>query len=153
METTEALKKLLKIVEDLRKTYANKKFTLDGRLVGDLGEVIVEQNYDVKLFEKVVPKYDGQDSLGRNIQIKATFHNTLGFPCNIEEVPDYYIGIKIFEDGSFEEIYNGLGSNIWELIKDRKRTKNSLHALSIISLQKANKTVKKDDKIKIRKHI
>jgi len=147
METTEAIKKLLEIVENLRKTYTNKKFTLDGRLVGDLGEVIVEQNYDVKLFEKVVPKYDGQDPLGRNVQIKATFHNTLGFPCNIEEVPDYYIGIKIFADGSFEEIYNGIGRNIWELVKDRKKTKNSLHALSISSLQKANKLVEKNDKI------
>jgi len=117
MDTTEAIKKLLEVVEQLRKTYPYKRFTLDGRLVGDLGEVIVEENYDVRLFEKVEPKYDGKDSSGRNVQIKATFHETLGFPCRIEEVPDYYIGIKIFDDGSFKEIYNGPGSNIWELLR------------------------------------
>ena len=151
MDTTEAIKKLLKVVEELRRTYSYKSFTLDGRLVGDLGEVIVEQNYDVKLFKKVVPKYDGKDSSGREVQIKATFYDTLGFPCRIEDVPDYYIGIKIFDNGSFEEIYNGQGSNIWELIKDRKGTKNSLHVVSISSLSKINKTANKNDRIKIRK--
>lgn len=102
METREAIAKLLIIVDELRKTYPYKKFTLDGRLVGDLGEVIVKQNYDIELFEKVVAKYDGKDTFGRNVQIKATFQDTLGFPCKYEDVPDYYIGIKIFNDGTFE---------------------------------------------------
>ena len=43
--------------------------------------MIVEQNYDVKLFEKGVPQYDGEDYLGRNVQIKAPFHDTLDLPC------------------------------------------------------------------------
>lgn len=148
MDTTEAIKKLLKIVEELRKTYSCKRFTLDGRLVGDLGEVIVEQNYELKLYEKIVPKYDGEDSLRRKVQIKATFHDTLGFPCKMEEIPDYYIGIKLYNDGSFEEIYNGPGSNIWELIKDRRGTKNGLHAISVNSLRKINENVNTIDKIK-----
>ena len=42
--------------------------------------------------------------------------------------------VKIFNDGTFEEIYNGPGKNIWELIKDRKHTKNSLHAISVSAL-------------------
>jgi len=56
--------------------------------------VIVEENYDVKLFEKVVFKYDGEDYLGRNVQIKATFHDTLDLPCRIADVPDYYLELK-----------------------------------------------------------
>lgn len=67
METKEAIAKLLMIVDELRKTYPYKRFTLDGRLVGDLGEVIVKQNYNLELFEKVVAKYDGKDILGRNV--------------------------------------------------------------------------------------
>jgi hypothetical protein len=35
METKEAITKLLMIVDELRKTYPYKRFTLDGRLVGD----------------------------------------------------------------------------------------------------------------------
>jgi hypothetical protein len=147
METKEAIAKLLMIVDELRKTYPYKRFTLDGRLVGDLGEVIVKQNYDIELFEKVIAKYDGKDTLGRNVQIKATFHDTLGFPCKYEDVPDFYIGIKMFNDGTFEEIYNGPGKNIWELIKDRKTTKNGLHAISVSALKKINKGVNKLDRI------
>jgi len=147
METKEAIAKLLIIVDELRKTYPYKKFTLDGRLVGDLGEVIVKQNYHIELFEKVVAKYDGKDRLGRNVQIKATLQDTLGFPCKYEDVPDYYIGIKIFNDGTFEEIYNGPGKNIWERIKDRKNTKNSLDAISINPLKNINASNKKIDRI------
>lgn len=147
METKEAIAKLLMIVDELRKTYPYKRFTLDGRLVGDLGEVIVKQNYKLELFEKVVAKYDGKDILGRNVQIKATFQDTLGFPCAYEDVPDFYLGIKIFNDGTFEEIYNGPGKNIWELIKDRKKTKNSLHAIFVNALKSINTRVKELDKI------
>jgi len=147
METKEAIRKLLMIVDELRITYPYKRFTLDGRLVGDLGEVIVKQNYDIELFEKVVAKYDGKDALGRNVQIKATFHDTLGFPCKYEDVPDFYIGIKIFYDGTFEEIYNGPGKYIWELIKDRRQTKNSLYSISVNALRNINTTVNKIDRI------
>jgi hypothetical protein len=146
METKDAKK----IVDELLKTYLYKRFTIDGRLVGDLGEVIVKQNYDIELFEKVVAKYDGKDAFGRNVQIKATFHDTLGFPCKYKDVPDFYIGIKIFNDGAFEEIYNGPGKYIWELIRDRKYTKNSLHAISVNTLDKINTALNRIDRISSR---
>jgi len=38
----EAVKHMLGIVEQLCAVYPHKKFTLDGRLVGDIGEVLVE---------------------------------------------------------------------------------------------------------------
>jgi hypothetical protein len=153
MNTTEAIQQLLTIVESLRNTYKtkNKKFTLDGRLVGDIGEVIVQDNYDVELFDKVVPKYDGIDSLKRKIQIKATFHNTLGFPCFKNDVPDYYIGILLKNDGTFEEVYNGAGISIWESIKNRKETTNKLHNISISTLKKLNIEVLDKDRIPRRK--
>ena len=39
MEIHQAVKDMLKIVEALQCAYPKKKFTLDGRLVGDLGEI------------------------------------------------------------------------------------------------------------------
>lgn len=153
MNTTEAIKKLLTIVEALREEYKdkNKKFTLDGRLVGDIGEVIVQDNYDVELFDKIVPKYDGIDSMNRKIQIKATFNKTLGFPCSQNDIPDYYLGIQIQNDGSFIEIYNGPGNNIWALISDREtKPKNGLYNLSLSSLVKISQCVNDKDRIKRR---
>ena len=41
----EAIKQLCQVVKQLRDAYPGKKFTLDGRLVGDLGEVLAQFEY------------------------------------------------------------------------------------------------------------
>lgn len=141
------IKKLFKIIEDMRIEFPTKKFTLDGRLVGDIGEILVQENYDVTLYPSNTPTYDGEDSYKRKIQIKSTFKDSLTFPCDEKEVPDYYIGIKINSDGSFEEIYNGKGDKIWELVKNRKPAKTSSFSIPISSLKKLNDDVDIFDKI------
>lgn len=50
MEIHQAVREMLKIVESLQEQYDKKKFTLDGRLVGDLGEILVEEDYDLVLY-------------------------------------------------------------------------------------------------------
>jgi len=151
MNTDQAIIELLKIVKSLNEKYNHKSFTLDGRLVGDLGEVIAEDNYKLKLHDRIKAKYDGKTEDGRDVQIKATFKNSLGFPCNEKNVPDIYLGIKIFEDGRFEEIYNGPGNLIWEYIKTRKVPKNNLYAVSIAKLIEINKNVLEEQRITRRK--
>jgi len=37
----QAVQRLLEVVKELHAAYPNKEFTLDGRLVGDLGESLV----------------------------------------------------------------------------------------------------------------
>jgi hypothetical protein len=151
MNTEIAIKELLNIVHSLREKYPHKRFTLDGRLVGDLGEIIAEENYKLKLFDKVIEKYDGITDDGKSIQIKATFHNSLGFPCDEKHVPEIYLGLKIYEDGSFEEIYNGPGQLIWKNVKSLKRPTNNLYNVSIKKLQDLNKQVRENSKVKMKK--
>jgi hypothetical protein len=91
-----SLESIFNGIELLQKTFPSKEFTIDGRLVGDIGEIIVESDYDVKLFEKLVEAYDGISSDGKKVQIKATFKDSLTF----SKIPDYYLGIKINRDGS-----------------------------------------------------
>lgn len=45
-----ALDNIFNSINDLRKAFPQKAFTIDGRLVGDLGEVIATLYYDVKLY-------------------------------------------------------------------------------------------------------
>lgn len=52
MEIHQAVKEMLKIVEALQNQYDKKKFTLDGRLVGDLGEILVEEDYDLEFIQR-----------------------------------------------------------------------------------------------------
>ncbi len=84
--------KLLSIVKDLKTAYPNKEFTLDGRLVGDIGEVLAEETYLIRLFNGLMKHHDAVclDGTERKVQIKATMKNFLTFPC--DHIPDYYLG-------------------------------------------------------------
>lgn len=130
----EAVAQLQAIVARLNSTFPSKKFTLDGRLLGDIGEILVAQAYGITLPEKLSKHHDGQCAAGRNVQIKATMKDSLTFPC--DHVPDFYIGVLIKPDGSFEEVYNGPGHLIAKLLAERKPTKNNLHSVSLAALRK-----------------
>jgi len=112
----EALALIFEGIDRLKQTFRNRAFTIDGRLVGDIGEVIAALEYDVVLFEVSQPDHDGTTSAGRRVQIKATFKESLTF----RTVPEYYLGFKLFPDGRHEEIFNGPGSVIYERYKHRK---------------------------------
>ncbi len=149
LEIHQAVKELLDIVRQLHECYPQKKFTLDGRLVGDIGEILVSQDYDVELYDGLEKHHDGISSEGRKVQIKTTMKDSLTFPC--DHVPDYYIGIKVFEDGSYEEIYNGEGNIIFNSLKNRKNSKTNLHSVSINSLRKLNTLALPESRIRKRK--
>ena len=146
-----ALKQLQAIVTDLQHGYPKKRFTLDGRLVGDLGEVLAESVYDINLFTGLEKHYDAISSDGRLVQIKTTLKDSLTFPC--DHIPDYYLGIKIHTDGSCQEIFNGPGKVAHELVKNRKQTKTNLHSIAIRSLLRQNETVREVDRVPERKYI
>ena|ERR1700694_5689917 len=99
----------LKLIFDgigiLQQSFSNRKFTIDGRLVGDIGEIIAAAEFDVKLDERSQSRHDGETSDGRKVQIKATFKNSLTF----SSIPDYYLGLKLSWDGTHEVIFNGPG--------------------------------------------
>ena len=149
MEIHDAVKDLLEIVEALHARYPIKNFTLDGRLVGDLGEVLAAAEYDINLFEGLAKHHDGASSDGRFVQIKATMKDSLTFP--VDHIPDYYIGIKIHSDGSFSEIFNGPGLAAYEAIKNRAPTKTNLHSIPLSTLKKLNSGVNENERIKKRK--
>jgi hypothetical protein len=144
----EAVKQMLAIVEQLCKAYPKKKFTLDGRLVGDIGEVLVEEAYDLKLFEDIKKHHDAQCSDGRLVQIKATMKKSLTFPA--DHVPDYYVGVQVGADGTFIEVFNGPGVIAGQSVQGRSKPKTNLHSVSLSALVKLQKNVRAEDRIPFR---
>lgn len=136
---------MLKIVEALHKEFPKKNFTLDGRLVGDLGEILVEDSYELDLYEGLEKHHDGETPDGKKVQIKTTMKKNLTFP--VDHIPCYYIGIQVHSDGSFTEIFNGPGAVAWESVKNRAPTKTNLHSVTISALEKLNSTVRNEDRI------
>ena len=145
----EQIGKLIQITKDLEKNYPPKKFTLDGRLVGDIGETIAEKNYKIKLHEKVVKDYDGIiENTDKRVQIKSTMKNFIGYPKTHN--PDYFLAIKILENGDFIEIYNGTTKPIEEYIiqAGRKAPKNfNFINITLKTLERLNENVKNSEKI------
>lgn len=121
MKIHKAVKKLLGITKVLRQRYPNRKFTLDGLLVSDIGRTLVEQDYELELFGGQVKHYDAKTPDGRKVQIKTTMKDSLTFPC--DHTPCLYLGIKVCSDGSYEEIFNGPGKAARKAIENRKPTK------------------------------
>jgi hypothetical protein len=131
----------------LRQAFPTKEFTIDGRLAGDIGEIIAALEYDVQLYEVLHAGHDGYTSDGRRVQVKATFKESLTF----NSIPDYYLGFKITKDGRHEEIYNGPGKLIYERYSHRKGIGKTLLSFPISVLRQLSEVVRPEDRIPKRK--
>jgi hypothetical protein len=151
----EEIKQLLEITKKLKEKYIhlNKQFSLDGRLVGDIGEVLAAEKYGLRLLDENAEIHDAEElATGRMVQIKSTFKGYCYFPFGEDRIPDYFLSIQIDENGKISEMYNGPGRFLYEnYIKKNKLTayKNSYYKLSKGVLRKLNKDVDKKDKIEI----
>lgn len=144
---TEALKNILSGIAQLRETFPDKKFTIDGRLVGDIGEVIAAREYAIEPYKGQHPYYDGETPDGKKVQIKATFKDSLTF----NKVPDYYLGLKLYENGDQEEIFNGPGKVIFEHYKHRKGIGEKQLSFPNKELKKLSEDIPKLERISLRK--
>lgn len=132
------------IIKELENKFPGRPFTPDGHMVGSLGEVLVAELYSLQLLKPSSKTHDAVDSLGRNIQIKATQKKNIA----ISSEPDYLIAIKIHPDGTFEEIYNGPGKPVWE--SSGKVQKNGQRSISLAKLKVLTEMLSDKDRIKNR---
>lgn len=145
LKIEEALKGLFTAVSMLQEAYPGKPFTPDGRLVGDIGEVVASLAYRLTLNEGLTRHHDAVTDDGRHVQIKTTFGTSLTFP--VHHVPDYYLGIRMSCDGTFEEIYNGPGYLIKDQLARRAATKTGLHGGLMPMLKRINMLVPESERI------
>ena len=138
---SEKIKELYCITAELEKNYPGRKFTIDGHLLGSIGEVIVAEAYGLELLPNSTEKHDAISMIGQYIQIKATQINKI----SVSSEPEYLIVIQILSDGSWSENYNGPGDLVWDNVG--KVQKNGQRSISLHKLKCLMKTVKDTDKI------
>ena len=145
------IQQLLTITKLLKEKY-NRSFSLDGRLVGDIGEVLAAEKYGLELLSENAYRHDAKEvASGRMVQIKASFKGNSYFPYGEEKIPDYFLAINILENGELEELFNGPGKYILEhyiIKRNLKHYKETYYTLSKGILKKLNKEVNESDKIK-----
>lgn len=102
------IEQLLEITSSLKSKY-NRGFTLDRKLVGDIGEVLAAQEYDIELLPEQYKVYDAKENgTGREVQIKASFRDSFYFP-NESKIPEFILFVHIEPDGNLVTRYNGSG--------------------------------------------
>ena len=138
---SDKIKELYKITNELENSYPGRKFTIDGHLVGSIGEVIVAEHYNLDLLPNSTKTHDARTKDGKMVQIKAT--QVKGIAISSE--PDYLIVIRLLSDGSWEEIYNGPGRAAWD--NAGKMQKNGQRPISLSKLRKLMGSVDINDKI------
>lgn len=112
------LKSLLKEVENLQELaepIAPKlNFPLDGRLVGDIGELLAAMKLGITIQNRQKTGFDGTDIQGRNVEIKTTFKDSFAFRKIAEQV----ICIKLHGSTHWEIIYDGPGEKLLPLFPE-----------------------------------
>ena len=102
-------------VERLTALYPDRRFTLDGHLVGSIGEVLAAEQYGLQLFTASTKTHDALAPDGRQVQIKLTQRAGVG----LSSCPEHLLVHKLHNDNSYEEIYNGPGKPVWAWCRDR----------------------------------
>ncbi len=108
-DTVEDLLALQAIVSRLETRFPGRKFTLDGHLVGSIGEVWAAHLFDLKLLPPSEETHDAVASDGRQVQVKATQGDAVG----ISSCPDNLIVLRLSRQGEVEVVYDGPGDIAW----------------------------------------
>ena len=145
------IRELYGIVARLEAAYPDRHFTLDGHLVGSIGEAYARERYGIHLYEASHETHDGywpdsEDRRNRkHVQIKVTQRGNVA----ISDCPEHLIVLRLDDGGEFEEVYNGPGDRVWDEIDaaQRKRPKNGQYQISLGKLRRMASAVGEDSRI------
>lgn len=113
------VQKMIDIVKKLEMEFPGRHFTLDGHLLGSIGEVMAAYYYGIELYKASSEKHDGLVE-DHEVQIKITQQDDIV----ISAEPDYLIVLYLTVKGRVYEVYNGSGKPPWESASKRDSHNN-----------------------------
>ncbi|WP_223997735.1 DUF6998 domain-containing protein [Burkholderia gladioli] len=116
------------------------KFTLDGRLVGDIAEALALHYFDLLAPEKRTKGVDALTRSGRSVQVKATGRVNAGPAFTRGQgFAEYLLFFRIdFEAGTATVVYNGPEAPIRSLLPD---SWDGTHVVKLDAVTAAARTV------------
>jgi hypothetical protein len=102
--------KLYAAVAELEHTYPGRKFTLDGHLLGSVGEVLAESALKMRLLKMSAPVHDAVCGDRGDVQIKITAKRSIALrhPCN------HLVVFQVVSPTEAEIFYDGPGAIVWD---------------------------------------
>lgn len=122
----EPVKKLAEAAKELRELFKvngkeTLKFTLDGKLVGDIGEALAARHFGVNLTGNNSPDHDGVVTINgstKTVQVKASGRGVAAFRPPTRYVADYLLVFKLdYENMKARVVYNGPECKVREKIE------------------------------------
>ena len=138
-------KQILKIkssVNELNAHFLPRKFTLDGHLLGSVGEIYASYYYGIDLYPSGKPIHDGFVN-NKDIQIKVTQNKSV----ELKEIPNYLIVLHIDVTETevvISEVFNGPGSIA---VGNNIKNNNGEYYLGFKTLLEARTRVKDSERI------
>lgn len=139
---SELLKQIYSAVAELEQMFPGRHFTPDGHMVGSIGEAIAAHHYGVELYPPGHPVFDARKG-GKEIQIKATQKSSV----DLKPGAGTLLVLRLEQDGSFEEVYNGDVDRVWKSLSHRKASKAGEIPISLNQLRALQESVRGQEKI------
>ena len=129
------LNKLYVASDQLRSLFPERKFTLDGHLVGSIGEVIAAYMFDLILAAASSKGHDAKTRSGKRVEIKFTQGSSIGF----RHEPNILIVLRRPKGGPVEIIFNGPGKVAWKAAGEMQP--NGTKPISLKKLKELNREI------------
>ena len=120
--------KLYEAVESLATRYPGRPFTLDGHMMGSIGEVVAAEAFKLNLYPPSQAVHDAWDDNG-DVQIKTTGRKHVSmYACC-----DRLLVLRVINPQEAEVVYDGCGRSAWELAGGMQ--KNGQRRISLAKLR------------------
>lgn len=140
-EVAAELEKLYDASARLEAMFPGRKFTLDGHLVGSIGEVVAAYMFDLDLNRASTQGHDALSRCDRRVEIKLT----QGKGVALREVPEHLLVLHRPRGGPVRVAFNGPGLAVWEACGAMQR--NGQRPVSLTALARLNAGV--DDALRL----
>lgn len=142
-EVTRHLDALYSASERLELMFEGRKFSLDGHLVGSIGEVIAAYMFALELMPASNLGYDALASDGRQVEIKLT----QGTRVALRHGPEHLLVLQRPKGGSVGVVYNGPGQAVWDRCGNLQ--KNGQRPISLSRLRSLDASVLDADRLQL----
>lgn len=140
-EVRAVLDALYSATDRLETMFPGRKFTLDGHLVGSVGEVLAAYMFDLDLVRGSTMGHDAKTRSGRNVEIKLTQGNVVA----IRHEPEHLLVLQRQKGTKVRVIFNGPGALAWE--NAGKMQSNGQRPISLQKLRQLNECVEPSDRL------
>lgn len=143
IEVARYLDDLYTASDGLERLFPGRKFTLDGHLVGSIGEVVAAYIFDLDLNPASTLGHDATTPDGRNVEIKLT----QGSGVAIRHEPEHLIVLHRPKGGPMRIVFNGPGTIAWAAAGKMQR--NGQRPISLARLSRLAQDVPKRDRLDV----